>query len=142
MPIFTCKDPVTGQSLERYDDEWAARVDLAKNWYFKAFATQSCKCGQCRGFHLYPESCELDMHPKKLCPSCRQSLGGSKQSYPNSISALAAMTELTKNRGVGSRAYPCPHGHGWHVTTKIGYDYFKAVREIEEARHHHFRKER
>lgn len=142
MSSFTCRDPITGQRLESYDDEWTARVELAKNWYLRAAPTQARKCGECGKFHLYPESHELNLNPQKLCPMCRRGNGGSKQAYPNSISAVAAMTGLTEDRGLGTRAYPCPQGNGWHVTTETGYDYFKAVREFEEAKLNHFRIER
>lgn len=139
MSINTCRDSLTGQKLESYEDEWTARVDMAKNWYLRAIPTQACKCGQCGKFHLYPESHELNINPQELCPMCRRSQGGSKKSYPNSISAVAAMTNLTTDRGLGTRAYPCPQGNGWHVTTETGYDYFKAIREFEDAKHNHFR---
>lgn len=142
MPSSTCRDPITGQQLESYEDEWTARIDMAKNWYLRALPTQVRKCGQCAKFHLYPESQELNLNPQKLCPMCRRSQGGNKQAYPNSISAVTAMTGLTTDRGLGTRAYPCPQGNGWHVTTETDYDYFKAVREFEEAKLNHFRIER
>ena len=142
MPSSTCRDPITGQQLESYEDEWTARVDMAKNWYLRAIPTQARKCGQCGKFHLYPETPELNINPQELCPMCRRGNGGSKLAYPNSVSAVAAMTRLTTDRGLGTRAYPCPHGNGWHVTTETGYDYFKAVRQFEEAKLNHVRSER
>jgi hypothetical protein len=60
--------------------------------------------------------------------------GVNKVCYPKSISTLETMRSPTANREVGTRAYPCPQGNGWYVTTDTNYDFYQAVREVQEAK--------
>jgi hypothetical protein len=154
MNSAQCKDKVTGQPLKCYEDEWSARVDLAKEWFFRATPLRVKSCWMCGKFHLYPESGEQSATPQLRCSKCKRSDGEGKASYPSNLSALAAMKRLTNDQGMPTRAYPCPHGYGWHVTTKplnqaraldeyglAKMDHLVAMEEAEKLRIAKFKKE-
>jgi hypothetical protein len=48
----------------------------------------------------------------KYCEPC-----GKKQ-HPTQGAALAAALRAARRFGPPTRAYRCPHGNGWHLTTK------------------------
>jgi hypothetical protein len=118
MTSQPCKDKVTGQPLKCYEDQWSARLDLAEEWFFGANPLRVKNCRKCGKFHLYPESDEHGTVPQLRCSKCKRSDGEGKACYISSRSALAAMQRLSGQKGIPTRAYPCPQGNGWHVTTK------------------------
>ena len=134
QPKFTCKDSISGQPLVTYEEEWVARIQIAKNWHYRAVASQVEKCTQCNKFHLYPENVEVNINSRITCPVCKRADGINKISYLNSSSALEAMRQLTVYKGLSTRAYPCLHANGWHVTKKTSHSLYKAILEFEENR--------
>jgi len=130
--IYRCNDSISGQPLERYEDELTARINMIKGWHLRSSSFQVRKCNQCGKFHLYPEINEVNINPKMTCPLCKRGDGKNKICYSNSLSALEAMRNLTISTGLGTRAYPCLHGNGWHVTKKASHSLYKALLEFEE----------
>lgn len=131
---FTCRDSISGQPLVAHEEEWLARIEIAKNWHLRAIASQVKKCTQCNKFHLYPEDVEVNINSRMICPICKRTDGRNKVSYPNSYSALEAMRHLTVDKGLSTRAYPCLHANGWHVTKKTSHSLYKALLDFEESR--------
>ena len=130
--IYRCNDSISGQALERYEDDLTARLIMIRSWHLRSRPSQVRRCNQCGKFHLYPEINVVNINPEITCTMCKRRDGKNKISYPNSLSAIEAMRNLTINKGLGTRAYPCLHGNGWHVTTKNSHSLYKALLEFEE----------
>jgi len=127
----SCIDPVTNQSLPSFDHQWEALVALARAWYIESKAKRILACTKCRKFHLLDEVRISQAQHIEKCPHCQSKVGDNKVAYPSSDDAQQAKGDLTATKGQGSRVYPCPYGHGWHVTTDTKLDSFRALTEFE-----------
>jgi len=50
------------------------------------------------------------------CRACRKTAFGSESRAQETIDRVSGVTE--QGRRVPRRAYPCPHGNGWHTTSQ------------------------
>jgi len=67
-------------------------------------------CGRCCSWHL----CPADRHtPGHHCCDCL------KQAYASESAAVRRALILEREQGVLLRVYECPHGEGWHLTSKL-----------------------
>lgn len=67
------------------------------------------RCDRCGAWHL----CPADRHtPSHHCYSC------SKQAYDSEEAAERRAHILEQERGTWLRVYVCPHGEGWHLTSR------------------------
>lgn len=54
---------------------------------------------------------KINRRGKGRCEACH------KVSFPHSDAAYSAALRLSRHVGP-VRVYPCPHGHGWHLTRR------------------------
>ena len=67
------------------------------------------RCHRCVFWHL----CPADRHtPGQHCSAC------AKQAYNSEQAAKRRAYILEQERGTSLRVYECPHGHGWHLTSR------------------------
>ena len=128
----SCIDPVTHQPLQSFDFQWEALVALARAWYIESKAKRILPCTKCKKFHHSDEQLISEAIHFGKCPHCKSKVGENKVAYPRSGDAQQAKGDLTATKGQGSRVYPCPYGHGWHVTTATKLDSFRALIEFEQ----------
>lgn len=66
-------------------------------------------CGACNCWHLTPAERHTPSHECRYCP---------KQSYESESSAERRAALRHREGGTSLRVYECPHGDGWHLTSK------------------------
>jgi len=136
-----CKDPSSGRPAYPYATEQEARYMMELRWARTAAALRLFKCQDCGYWHLTDEAAEpwQTEAAYPCCSECVSRNGNSKISFPNA-SVAAAKADLLNRKGLGRfRAYPCPSGGGWHLTTRepAAMDHF--VRQADRNRKASFR---
>jgi hypothetical protein len=131
--LNSCADPLTGQLLQKFDDVWTARIEQARRWFFYSTALRVDLCVSCKGYHLLPELDQPEME-RSFCGFCKSKYGANKIAHTSSVHANTEKNTLTSRSGLGTRIYPCPYGNGWHVTSNIDYNLFKAVSALDAIR--------
>lgn len=67
------------------------------------------RCDRCSAWHLCPADRHTPSHDCFACP---------KRSYETEGAAERRAAILEGEQGVWLRVYPCPHGDGWHLTSR------------------------
>ncbi len=109
----SCIGKAIGAPVTEYDsrDEAQAGADHARITYGRDL--EPYQCSHCDLWHLAPGDRRT---PSTTCPYCRGADGTPKESYVNEQDAMRRAAILREEQGIVLRAYPCPHGQGWHLT--------------------------
>ena len=109
----TCIGKVSGKPLSEYwsEGEAAVSADHANSRYGRDLVPYRCR--RCEFWHLAPRACHT---PSYDCPGCTSGDGRTKQSYSSAEDAQQRADIRQRDGGVSLRVYPCPYGHGWHLT--------------------------
>ena len=110
-----CTSRKTGKPVRRYDDRASAEAGartVAQTW---GDAMVPYACGRCGGWHLSPAARQTPCH---TCRHCTDGSGRTKQSYATEAAARQRAKILEREKRVQLRVYRCPHGDGWHLTSR------------------------
>ena len=68
------------------------------------------RCTHCSSWHLTPANRHTPCH---YCESC------GKQAYESEVCAERRARLLEQEKRTWLRVYECPHGDGWHLTSRL-----------------------
>lgn len=107
----TCCSRGTGKPLMAYPSEYEA--DQQAQYSARIYQTQlePYKCDRCRYWHLAPR-----VERFEYCYRCVGRNRQPKLSYPSEEAAEDNAERIPTSARL--RAYPCPCGDGWHLTSK------------------------
>lgn len=108
---FTCSSRNTGKPLMTY----STVLEATSQAEYSARAHQNplspYPCHRCQAWHLAPFRETLE-----YCIQCVGRDRQPKRSYASKVAAEDQAGRLFTQRRL--RAYQCPRGHGWHLTSK------------------------
>jgi hypothetical protein len=110
----TCYGVVTQEPLSVYTTKYYATNGAlhAKARHGSKF--HPYKCEACGFWHISPEERHT---PSTVCEICTNADFTSKKSYESRVIAQRRADLVLSEKNTHLVVYPCPHGHGWHLTT-------------------------
>lgn len=98
-----------GKPRRAYPDRSAAEAGAAHVLAAHGNRMVPYRCSRCSAWHLSPA--------ERYTPSFYSS-ECSKQAYESEHAAVRRAQILEQERGTRLRVYECPHGEGWHLTSR------------------------
>lgn len=112
----SCFSKKTGKPLIVYGCEAEAlqQAHYTRVTYQNDLAPYLCRV--CNLWHLAPKKLSIQLQP---CFCCRGRNGNYKLSYPDEEFAERRAEKLSTDSYARLRPYACPHGDGWHLTSRF-----------------------
>jgi hypothetical protein len=110
----TCLRVGGAHALTEYDSRECAE-EAALTVHFNCQREFSpYQCDRCSMWHLRPAS----VPSRQSCRRCAGRDGRRKLIYASDIEAEECAHHLSGLEGRELHPYPCPHGNGWHLTSR------------------------
>jgi hypothetical protein len=113
MKSRTCMGAVSKTPVTEYASEAEAREGAAYALTRYGRELEPYRCDRCHWWHLAPTDRQT---PSSTCYDCVGRDGRPKASYESADAAERRADIVRRENYVSLRAYPCPHGGGWHLT--------------------------
>lgn len=111
----TCRGRSNGRPLMTYSGEAEAANQADYSARVHKTALRPYQCHTCGCWHLSPKPARPTF---EACFKCVGRDRSSKIAYPTEGDANEAASRIGAHSAISLRAYECPYGDGWHLTSR------------------------